>query len=339
MFAGSIKLKDFKIMKKEPIKGYKVTDENMQCLSFKYELGKKFKHNGAISICNYGFHYCPVLADCFGYYTFASTNRVFEILDHGTPINKGDKSCTDEIEFIKELTWLEVLTIVNIGKDNTGLKNTGNSNTGYRNTGNWNTGDSNTGNWNTGDRNTGYSNTGNSNTGYRNTGNWNTGNWNAGYRNTGNCNTGYSNTGDSNTGYRNTGYMNTGNWNTGDRNTGDSNTGYRNTGAFCTDNDPKMILFNKETTMTVREWERSKAFDIMASYLDINIWIPDYKMTDAEKESYPSYKTTEGFLKPIPAKEAWLNMWCNLSDDYKKVFTQLENFDKDIFKEITDIDV
>jgi hypothetical protein len=47
MFAGSIKLKDFKIMKKEPIKGYKVTDENMQCLSFKYELGKKFKHNGA----------------------------------------------------------------------------------------------------------------------------------------------------------------------------------------------------------------------------------------------------------------------------------------------------
>jgi hypothetical protein len=32
-------------------------------------------------------------------------------------------------------------------------------------------------------------------------------------------------------------------------------------------------------------------------------------------------------------------MWCNLSDDYKKVFTQLENFDKDIFKEITDIDV
>jgi hypothetical protein len=205
MFAGSIKLKDFKIMKKEPIKGYKVTDENMQCLSFKYELGKKFKHNRAISICNYGFHYCPVLADCFGYYTFASTNRVFEILDHGTPFNKGDKSCTDEIEFIKELTWLEVLTIVNIGKDNTGLKNTGN-------------------------------------------------------------------------------------WNTGDR-----NTGYRNTGAFCTDNDPKMILFNKETTITVREWERSKAFDIMASYLHINIWIPDYKMTDAEKESYHLIKLLKVF--------------------------------------------
>jgi len=184
---------------KNEIKGYKVTDSEMKCRGFQYEIGKTFTHSGDISLCNYGFHFCLIANDCFNYYDFKSENRVFEIVARGKIKKEGDKSVTNEIEFIRELTWAEVLVIVNIGKDNIGRANTGNRNTGNSNTGN---------------RNTGNSNTGNSNTGNRNTGNSNTGNSNTGDSNTGNSNTGDSNTGDSNTDHSNTGKINPDNINT-----------------------------------------------------------------------------------------------------------------------------
>jgi len=62
--------------------------------------------------------------------------------------DENDKECTNELTIVKELTWHEVLAMVNIGGGCTGLSNTGN-----RNTGDCNTGDCNTGNWNTGNRN------------------------------------------------------------------------------------------------------------------------------------------------------------------------------------------
>jgi hypothetical protein len=341
------------LSKPQPIRGYKVTGSDMSCRGYKYSLNVKYQHTGVVSPCNSGFHYCVVAADCFDYYSFDPNNRVFEILDHGTPVIDGNKSCTSEIEFIRELTWLEVLTIVNMGKDNTGLKNTGDWNTGDRNTGDWNTGNWNTGDRNTGDRNTGDSNTGDSNTGdwntgdwntgdsntgYRNTGDRNTGDSNTGYRNTGDRNTGDSNTGDWNTGDRNTGDSNTGNWNTGDRNTGDSNTGYRNGGAFCTDLNPKLILFNIQTDILVKDWERHEACQIMNS-LTPNIWVYSSEMTADEKTKFPTHETTGGYLKSISMHEAWSNLWHNLTDKKKKVFTTLPHFSSKLFLEITGIDV
>ena len=179
---------------------------------------------------------------------------------------------------------------------NTGLYNTGFANSGYRNSGNWNSGDWNSGNWNSGDRNSGYRNSG-----YRNSGNWNSGNWNS-----------------------------------GDRNSGDSNSGYRNSGAFCTDNNPKLFIFNKECDMTVKEWENSRAFSIMNN-LDPTVWIPSKMMSYKEKKENPSHETTGGYLKTISLKESWSNMWGNLSDVDKQVFMDLPNFDSKIFEEITGI--
>jgi hypothetical protein len=161
----------------------------------------------------------------------------------------------------------------------------------------------------------------------------NTGKENTGYVNSGDRNSGDSNSGDSNSGYRNSG-----NWNSGDRNSGDSNSGYRNSGAFCTDNNPPLILFNKVSKMTVKEWENSEACQLMYS-IDPTIWVPMSMMTDEEKKAYPKYETTEGYLKTIPMKEAWANFWHNLSDSKKKLFTSLENFDPEIFEEITGIKI
>ena len=163
------------------MKGYKVFNPDWTCKGFKYEVGKKYHCDGEISCCENGFHFCTKLAECFKYYEFNSDNKVAEIEASGDIDSKEDdtKHCASDIEIIREITWHEVLDMINEGKDNTGMCNTGNRNTGDRNTGNRNTGD-----WNTGNRNTGDCNTGDRNTGDRNTGDWNTTSFSSGCFNT-----------------------------------------------------------------------------------------------------------------------------------------------------------
>lgn len=132
-------------MTTEIIKGYKVTDSEMKCRGFQYELGKDYEHNNSLRLCGSGFHFCIKANHCFNYYDFDSRNRVFEIEAFGTVEHGDDKSVTSGIRLIRELQWAEVLNVVNAGLNNTGHSNTGDSNTGNRNTGYSNTGDRNTG--------------------------------------------------------------------------------------------------------------------------------------------------------------------------------------------------
>ena len=154
------------------ISGYKVTDSNMQCRGFQYELGKTYKHKGKIKLCESGFHFCKNINDLWGYYTFNPKNRVFEIMA-GKTIDGADKSVTNELTFLRELLWTEVLILCNTGKNNSGNRNSGDWNSGYRNSGNRNSGNCNSGNSNSGD--------------------WNSGDWNSGDWNSGNSNSGYFN--------------------------------------------------------------------------------------------------------------------------------------------------
>ena len=171
------------------VKGYKVFNPDWTCRGFQYEIGKIFEEDVKPSCCDRGFHFCEKAADCFSYYSFNSENRVAEVIALGEVDTDGKKSCTNKIQIVREISWQELLTIVNTGKDCTGLCNTGDCNTGDCNTGNWNTGDCNTGNRNTGDCNTGNWNTGDCNTGDWNTGDCNTGDWNKSSFNTGCFNT------------------------------------------------------------------------------------------------------------------------------------------------------
>lgn len=154
-------------------------------------------------------------------------------------------------------------------------------------------------------------------------------------------NSGIANAGLENTGFSNSGNSNSGNWNSGNRNSGDSNSGYRNSGyrnsgAFCTDTNPTLILFNKPTTIPVKDLERSKAVEIMYN-IETTLWVPFSSMNESEKSNNPNAETTEGYLKTIPIKEALANAWNNWSEDYRKVFLDLPNFDSKIFEEITGI--
>lgn len=294
---------------KNYVKGYKVFNPDWTCRGFQYEVGKTYEENITPKTCSRGFHFCERASDCFNYYSFSSRNKVAEIVALGDIDTDGVKSCTNKIQIIREIPWAELLKIVNEGKNCTGLCNTGNYNTGDRNTGNYNTGNG-------------------------NTRDYNTGNWNIGNRNTGDFNTGSWNTGN-----LNTGSFNTGDWNTGNYNIGDWNKSSFNNGCFMTE-EPTIMMFNKPTSWTHQTWYGSDArYYLNQIPRDVVRWIFESDMTDEEKENHPEYKTTGGYLKVLVETECAQMWWDNANEEVKQCILNLPNFNADIFKECTGIDV
>ena len=171
------------------------------------------------------------------------------------------------------------------------------------------------------------------------TGRCNTGDWNTGNRNTGDWNTGNRNTGDWNTGDWNTGNRNTGNRNTGDWNTGDWNKSSFNTGCFNTV-EQKIMLFNKPSDMTYRDWYESDARWLLNQIpKDVVEWIYSEDMTDEEKAEHLTHETTGGYLKVLDESECGQLWWGSLSDRQKNIIKAIPNFDAEIFFQCTGIRV
>ena len=275
------------------IKGYKVFNSDWTCRGFQYKVGETYIHNGNIEMCGSGFHFCQKASDCFSYYQFNSNNKVAEIEAIGLVETSGNKSVTDKIVIVREIPWQELLTIVNEGKDCTGLCNTGNCNTG---------------DWNTGNHNTGNYNTGNENTGNINTGNWNTG------------------------------YCNTGHWNTGSRNTGDWNSTNFSSGIFNSVEQP-LYIFNLPTKISRNEIRNHKGIKILDWNFENSWWIYSENMSDEEKSIHPEHEATGGYLKTVDFKPACKMMWDKLSDDEKQCVKEIPNFNAEVFKEITGIEI
>lgn len=143
-----------------------------------------------------------------------------------------------------------------------------------------------------------------------------------------------------NTGKDNTGRENAGDWNAGDWNTGDWNSTDYSTGCFNT-KEEKIRLFNKRSKWTYRDWRCSLARDLMCDCPHTKtVWINEKYMTDSEKEENPTWKCSGGYLKINEVtdedRQAW---WDNLDDEEREEIKSLPNFDKEIFKEITGIEV
>lgn len=124
------------------VKGYKVFNSDWTCRNKQYTCPGEFEEDVDPVCCKAGIHFCIKIIDCFKYYDFDPANRVAEVLAVGkVDYAEGDtKCCTDRIQIIREITWHEVLNLVNTGDCNTGNRNTGDWNTGNRNTGDCNTG-------------------------------------------------------------------------------------------------------------------------------------------------------------------------------------------------------
>jgi len=70
-------------------------------------------------------------------------------------------------------------------------------------------------------------------------------------------------------------------------------------------------------------------------YFDTKEWIDYSDMTDEEKSKSPSSKTTGGYFKTIPYKEAFTKSMEKASAEEIKEIKALPNFDADIFEEIS----
>ena len=131
--------------KDKVVKGFKVFNPDWTCKNKQYACPGRFEEEGPLIVCGHGMHFCQMAVDCFNYYDFDSDNKVAEVIAYGNVLTVEDKSCTDKLEIIREISWEEVLRLVNIGKDCTGRGNTRDNNSG-----NWNTGSNNSGNFNSG---------------------------------------------------------------------------------------------------------------------------------------------------------------------------------------------
>lgn len=306
------------------VKGYKVFNADWTCRGFQYVVGETFEEDVIPSCYDKGFHFCTKASDCFNYYPFDSNNKVAEVEAIGEIDTSSVDSicCTNKIRIVRELSWNEVLEIVNTGKGCTGLRNSGNHNSG---------------NHNSGDRNSGDYNNGN-----HNNGNYNSGDWNNGNRNKGNYNSGNRNSGDYNSGYYNTGDWNIGDWNSGDRNIGDYNSGDWNktnfsSGCFNT-KEQKILMFDKPSNWSLNDWWDSEARRLL-NQIQHNVlkWICLEDMTDEEKEQHPEHKTTGGYLKELDRSECNQIWWNNLSEMERNIIRNIPNFDEVILKKLLEL--
>ena len=293
------------------MEGYKVFNPDWTCREFQYEVGKTFEEDVTPSCGNRGFHFCKELKDCFNYAPFDPDNKVAKVIALGEiDVSLSDsRCCTNKIQIVEEISWEDVLRIVNLGKGNTGWGNNGNRNSG--------------------NNNDGHDNSGCKNCGCDNSGNRNYGNRNSGYDNRGDDNSGHDNRGDDNSGNHNNGNDNSGDWN---------KTNFSN-GCFNTE-EPKIFLFNKPSDWTYRDWFNSNARYLLRLIPSNNVeWIRSDRMTDEEKEQHPEYEVVGGYLKILDESECGQLWWDSLSERYKNIIKAMPNFDKEIFEDVTGIKI
>ena len=283
-------------------------DKNMRCRGgFQFEVGKEYKieTNGRpLELCSDTvFHYCKSLSQVHNFYNcYNDENRYFEIEVLGEEVTDGIKCGSNHIRIVREIT----------GEELNNLKGRNNGNTGLFNSGN------------------------------KNSGNKNSGNWNSGHYNSGNFNSGYKNSRDSNNGACNSGDSNHGDFNSGDRNNGHRNSGIANkcdfsNGVFCNESDMNIRIFNKPSGMSLEEFTNSRYWEAMReAKFNLTEWV---YYTIEEKAADPEKDRIGGYLKVYSMEEAWANWWNKLSEGAKQTIQEIPNFDPEIFKDITGIDV
>lgn len=104
--------------------------------------------------------------------------------------------------------------------------------------------------------------------------------------------------------------------------------------------EQKIMLFDKPTDWTYRDWINSDARYAL-THIPKNVveWVSSYDMTDDEKEKYPTYETTGGYLKVLDESESAQIWWDGLTEGSKNIIKSLPNFDAEIFRKCTGIKV
>ena len=272
-----------------------------------FEVGNEYKienEGKKLELCsNTVFHYCDSLQKVHEHYSCNDeTNRFCEIEVLGEEVTDGQKCGSDHIRIVREITGEELQQLKGLINGNTGLFNSGYRNSGYRNSG--------------------YRNSGDMNSGYRN----------SGYMNSGDMNSGDMNSGDRNSGDRNSGYRNS-----GDRNSGVFNSCNYSNGVFCNKEDMDIRIFNMPSGMSMRDFYRSKYWDAICSVdFPLTEWV---EYTEEEKQADEKKALIGGYLKKNTYQYACARWWEDMSEENREIIMSIPNFDAEVFKDITGIEV
>ncbi|MCK9272970.1 hypothetical protein M0P65_05475 [Candidatus Gracilibacteria bacterium] len=83
--------------------GYKAT-YNGKCKDQLYEVGQTYTLDGELVMCLNGFHFCQDLYDVFNYYLENKNTKVFKVEALGNIKTIDDKSVTDNIKILEEVS-------------------------------------------------------------------------------------------------------------------------------------------------------------------------------------------------------------------------------------------
>src|SRR5574344_702705 len=90
------------------MKGYKFMESDMSCMGFQYEVREEYTLEGKLQICRNGFHFCDDPFDCLGYYNnIKGDKKLFIVEALGRVIRNDDKSVTNKIKILEEITDIE----------------------------------------------------------------------------------------------------------------------------------------------------------------------------------------------------------------------------------------
>jgi hypothetical protein len=92
------------------MKGYKGFDKDMKCRGFQFEIGKKYEHEGDISLCNSGFHFCERPLDILDYYPpNCSHFAIIEADEESKETSDDSKRVAKKISIITEITLQQII--------------------------------------------------------------------------------------------------------------------------------------------------------------------------------------------------------------------------------------
>ena len=88
--------------------GIKGFDENLKCKGYQFSIGKTHTEEVTPKLCGRGFHYCKTIKDVFSFYKNDGRNR-FCLIEVLGDVDEGvEKSCTNKIKIVRELSKQEV---------------------------------------------------------------------------------------------------------------------------------------------------------------------------------------------------------------------------------------
>ena len=124
----------------------------------------------------------------------------------------------------------------------------------------------------------------------------------------------------------NSGYGNSGDWNSGDS----------HNGCFNTDNAKQAYYFN--TLCNVEDWDSATKPNWLYKP-SLTTWVDEADMTDVEKVDNADFRTTGGYLRKNDMHVEWQEAMEGATAEEIQQVRDLPQFDADVFKEITGLDL